>query len=259
MKRILSASRGFTIVELLIVIVVIAILAAITVVAFNGVQSRAHDSSVQADLNGMQKKIQAAVVTGDLPTTAEAFSNLAKPSSGYMTTSQPEYSLLALPTGETTPDGYSFFAQSRSGKVFTAIGGSVARNATSRTIDQTIQDLEGWVSDAQEQLADAQASNDQERIAEAEEYTEYLQWQLEVARGLKASGADPWSLAGQESSGQVEGMAMPLQAEESELLRRYGPVVNGCRTVYQDGYVYDAPQGRWLAVTFELYTSCLVG
>ena len=37
-------SRGFTIVELLIVIVVIAILAAITVVAYNGIQTRAENT-----------------------------------------------------------------------------------------------------------------------------------------------------------------------------------------------------------------------
>ena len=42
--------RGFTIVELLIVIVVIAILAAITIVAFNGVQQRARDSQRKNDL-----------------------------------------------------------------------------------------------------------------------------------------------------------------------------------------------------------------
>lgn len=39
-----SAQRGFTIVELLIVVVVIAILAAITVAAYNGVQERAENS-----------------------------------------------------------------------------------------------------------------------------------------------------------------------------------------------------------------------
>ena len=41
-----SPRSGFTIVELLIVIVVIAILAAITIVAFNGIQERARASAV---------------------------------------------------------------------------------------------------------------------------------------------------------------------------------------------------------------------
>ncbi len=38
--------RGFTIVELLIVVVVIAILAAITVVSFNGIQQRSYNSAM---------------------------------------------------------------------------------------------------------------------------------------------------------------------------------------------------------------------
>ena len=42
----MKTSRGFTIVELLIVIVVIAILAAITIVAYNGIQQRANNTSV---------------------------------------------------------------------------------------------------------------------------------------------------------------------------------------------------------------------
>ena len=40
--------RGFTIVELLIVIVVIGILAAITIVAFNGVQNKAMIGAAQS-------------------------------------------------------------------------------------------------------------------------------------------------------------------------------------------------------------------
>lgn len=59
---------GFTIVELLIVIVVIAILATISVVAYSGIQNRANDSAVQSDLSNLAKKIQlAAADTGEFP------------------------------------------------------------------------------------------------------------------------------------------------------------------------------------------------
>ena len=47
---------GFTIVELLIVIVVIGILAAITIVAYNGIQNRANDTAVQSDLRSIGGK-----------------------------------------------------------------------------------------------------------------------------------------------------------------------------------------------------------
>jgi len=55
----MKKDRGFTIVELLIVIVVIAILAAITIVAYNGVQKRANASAAQSGANILQKKAEA--------------------------------------------------------------------------------------------------------------------------------------------------------------------------------------------------------
>lgn len=67
---------GFTIVELLIVIVVIAILAAITIVAFNGVQQRARDSQRKQNLAELAKLISMYNVdNGNYITTGGGASN----------------------------------------------------------------------------------------------------------------------------------------------------------------------------------------
>ena len=55
---------GFTIVELLIVIVVIGILAAITIVAYNGVQNRGKTASAQSAAVNVTKKAEAANAAG---------------------------------------------------------------------------------------------------------------------------------------------------------------------------------------------------
>lgn len=52
-----KSTSGFTIVELLVAIVVIAILAAITLTAFNGVQNRTYESVVRNDLRMAAKKL----------------------------------------------------------------------------------------------------------------------------------------------------------------------------------------------------------
>lgn len=55
--------RGFTIVELLIVVIVIAILATITIVSFNGIQQRARTSAVQNEVSQLVRQIEAAKIS----------------------------------------------------------------------------------------------------------------------------------------------------------------------------------------------------
>lgn len=58
-----NKQHGFTIVELLIVIVVIGILAAIVIVAYNGVTSRASDNAVKSDLVNLAKEMEVYKAT----------------------------------------------------------------------------------------------------------------------------------------------------------------------------------------------------
>jgi prepilin-type N-terminal cleavage/methylation domain-containing protein len=60
-----QADHGFTIVELLIVVVVIAILAAITIVAYNGITQRANDAAVQSGAEQAGKKVSTYAITNN--------------------------------------------------------------------------------------------------------------------------------------------------------------------------------------------------
>jgi len=72
-----ESSLGFTIVELLIVIVVIGVLAAITIVAFSGIQNRARASSASSALSQAAKKIAVwRVDSGTVSPTCAEFNTL---------------------------------------------------------------------------------------------------------------------------------------------------------------------------------------
>lgn len=53
-----KSSSGFTLVELLIVIVVIAILAAISIVSYNGIQERSRKSHLATDISNIKKAME---------------------------------------------------------------------------------------------------------------------------------------------------------------------------------------------------------
>ena len=53
-----KSTRGFTLVEIIIVVVVIAILAGITIMAYNGVQAKTRDSKRKADIAAIIKALE---------------------------------------------------------------------------------------------------------------------------------------------------------------------------------------------------------
>lgn len=146
-----SSQSGFTIVELLIVIVVIGILAALVVTTYSGIQAKGRDSQRQADLQALQTQIEAyyannnyypasadinsatwrttnmksldieamtdpsssAANKGKLDTNAASATN--KNVYGYVTTDSTNGGA-ACATGATTCDGYTLTAYLESSK-----------------------------------------------------------------------------------------------------------------------------------------------
>ena len=119
--------QGFTIVELLIVVVVIAILATITVVAFNGIQNRAHDTAVQADLKNFGTQAgRSHAENGTYPVAATTSSipvgidSVKASKNSYDGASNNFYYCV-----KTAADGFSIIGRAKSGKtwVFNSNGG----------------------------------------------------------------------------------------------------------------------------------------
>lgn len=71
-----KTTSGFTIVELLIVIVAIAILAAISTVAYSGIQNRANDTAVQSDLRQLASQIKQHEVLHGAPPFPSTFQTM---------------------------------------------------------------------------------------------------------------------------------------------------------------------------------------
>jgi prepilin-type N-terminal cleavage/methylation domain-containing protein len=103
---------GFTIVELLIVIVVIAILAAITIVAYNGVQERARFATYRSDIASINKAVLMYYAdNGSYPggSTQNCWTNLSSGTGNFITGLVPTY-LSKIPDTPNGSGGQNYYA-----------------------------------------------------------------------------------------------------------------------------------------------------
>lgn len=133
-------SNGFTIVELLIVIVVIGILAAIVIVAYNGIQSRAIDSVVQSDLkNYTNKVLQFYAVNGRYPypnTNSELSTLGVKFSQPTLDATRSSNNMIYCGNNSTGP-GFAIVVVSKSGTRYMTSSDDTSVRTTSIAIGQS--------------------------------------------------------------------------------------------------------------------------
>ncbi len=104
-----TGKRGFTIVELLIVIVVIGILAALVIIQFTNIQARARDTERKSDMRSIQSKLAEYYALNGRYPTALSDASLALPADSCKapgltgTCASPDYTYKSFLTATALP------------------------------------------------------------------------------------------------------------------------------------------------------------
>lgn len=118
--------QGFTIVELLIVIVVIAILASISVVAYRGISDRANDTVVENDLAAITKTLELIKVNlGRYPRYSEEFT--ASNSFKFSKLAYDRSTHNAMYCINIDTDTYALGVRSKSGSSYMLVNGTTTK------------------------------------------------------------------------------------------------------------------------------------
>ncbi len=84
LRRMLFNEDGFTLIEVIIVVIILAVLSGVALISFGGLDTQAKDARVQADFRTIATALKAFnALTGAFPTTAQGLTILTTNSGSY--------------------------------------------------------------------------------------------------------------------------------------------------------------------------------
>lgn len=138
--------KGFTIIELLIVIVVIAILAAITIVSYNGISNRATEASVTTDVEQLGKQIELfKAANGRYPTVPASLAAGPAPEieeilrkAGLYSQTRSQSSLVSSDSGPNRTKSFVFCASNDGSQIAVVAWAPIVKGIPSTDLDKAI-------------------------------------------------------------------------------------------------------------------------
>lgn len=146
--RSLKKQDGFTIIELLIVIVVIGILATLVIVAYSGIQQSARNEARKTDINAIQAQLEAYFTNNATYPTRDQLNN----TSNWRTTNMPGLDAEALK--DPAKNSPTTLAASAGANVYaytfgpSACDGTSANPCTEYTLTATLEGGDTYVKES---------------------------------------------------------------------------------------------------------------